>query len=94
MKNFLQNSRFKMRLSRKLIFLLCPILLLNSQLTYAQATPCANPIVYFLTTESTSTDAALDGKIKLFGDVSGTNKIVVSNTALAAPVGKDRKSVV
>ncbi|WP_188768485.1 DUF11 domain-containing protein, partial [Emticicia aquatilis] len=85
MKKFLHNLTFKDRLGKKLILLLIPILLLNFQDTFGQATPCASPIVYFLKTEGTSTDAALDGKIKLYGDVTGTNKVVISTTALAAP---------
>ena len=60
-------------------------LLLNIENVFGQATSCTNPIIYFLKTEGTSTDAALDGKIKLYGDVTGTNKVVVSTSALAAP---------
>ncbi len=87
MENFLQNFSLKDRLGLKALLFLIPILLLNIQDVFGQATPCASPIVYFLKTEGTSTDAALDGKIRLYGDVTGTNKVVVSTTALAAPTG-------
>ncbi len=85
MEKILRNLVFKDRLGMKLTLLLIPILFLNFQDAFGQATPCASPIVYFLKTEATSTDVALDGKIKLYGDVTGANKVVISTTALAAP---------
>ena len=85
MKKQLQNQNLLKFISR-IAFLLIPFFLLNAQSTFGQ-TACASPIVYFLGTEGTTTDAALDGKIKLYGDVISTHRIVVSSTALAAPSG-------
>lgn len=89
MKKFLHSKILKDRLGRKVLLFLLPVLLFNIQNTFGQATPCASPIVYFLKTEGTTTDAALDGRIKLYGDVSGTNKVVVSTTALSTPTNNN-----
>lgn len=85
MVKFVYNIIDKNSVERKRLFFLLLFFMFNMQQTFGQATPCSSPIIYFLNTENVSAEGASDGKIKLYGDVSGTNKIVVSTTALTAP---------
>ncbi|WP_394991377.1 DUF11 domain-containing protein, partial [Emticicia sp.] len=87
MRICIRNPILEREFSKKVAVFLLPLLLLNIQNVFAQSIPCASPIVYFLSTENVSSAAVSDGKIKLYGDVNSTHKVVVSTTALAAPTG-------
>lgn len=85
MAKYVINHLLEKMLFRRLSLLSFLFFLINIQNSFSQATQCVSPIVYFLNTEGVSADVANDGKIKLYGDITGTHKVVVSNTALAAP---------
>ena len=87
MRICIRNPILEREFGKKAIILLLSLLLLNIQNVFAQSNPCASPIVYFLSTENVSSAAVNDGKIKLYGDVNSTYKVVVSTSALAAPSG-------
>ena len=85
MAKYVINLLLEKMLFRRLLLLSFLFFLINIPNSFGQATQCVSPIVYFLNTEGVSADVVNDGKIKLYGDITGTNKIVVSTTPLAAP---------
>ncbi|MFN3851731.1 MAG: hypothetical protein ACK4NY_20000, partial [Spirosomataceae bacterium] len=86
MSLFLLLLREKIKFKHRSQYFLIPFLCLTliSNWSFAQ-TPCTTPIPYILTPEPVTSASANDGRIKLSGDLTGTNRVLISTSALAAP---------